>query len=497
MTKRKIILHVGQSKAGSTSIQNYLEQQHDRLAEQGVLFPTSVLARQNPFDKERTPGHRKLLTDIENGDVSAFEAEVARHDPHTLILSVEGLFSDMPADTLHMLRTFFADDDIELVAVLRPQLDWLRSRYVEDVVTGFKSAFTKPFAEYARDTYEDQTLSYRKRLKVLEQTFEATKVSAIALVQGERPLVPRFMEAIGLPVTDAELARGIHANHREKPAALIEAKRRLNTMTRTLETRERLELEKFLRDMAAELAEDLDGSDEDALQWKVPYTDSEFDTLVSGNSALHREGVLDTPLPIGDPGTGDPALGPKARAAMEHLFACGLSDAIEIAGRAEEPKRFRGSALELTQEDATLILSAVRQARVSLHLNAPVTALLAACVDDGLVNLILYPGAAHYRQIAQLEQLDTASPLAAVAIPSAEVSFLRRCLDRLGVVTPDLIVVGGKTTLRPLKLALEKIKPAYLLLVDEATERLPDLLLDGYDVQHANRCLLLRRHSPE
>ena len=495
MKKRKIILHVGQSKAGSTSIQNYLEKQYDRLTERGVLFPTSALSRNNAFDADRTAGHRQLLADIKAGDVSAFEDEVAKHDPHTIILSIEGMFSDLPDDTLKALGDFLGESDIELVAVLRPQLEWLRSRYVEDVMTGFKSAFTDSFAAFAHKVHDSRAISYRRRLTFLAEIFGATKVTAIAMVQREKALVPRFMEAIGLPVTDVDLASNIHSNQRLKHAALLEAKRRLNAITRVLGTTERLDLEHCLAEKAAAIAADDGGQGSDVRQWKVPLTQAEIDGLSSGNRALHREGVIDAQLPIGDLGSTDCGLDQSGLADMEQLFAYGLSKAIEIAARPSERELDRSSPLAWSQKESAEVLSSMLKCRVSLHLNSPATALLASCSDGGLVNLLMYPGAASYRLIGDLEMLQTASPLTGAVVRSEEVSHLARCIDRLGLVEPDLIVVGGKTTPAPLKMAIDRVRPPTLIVLDEAVDRAFGLSLVGYDVHRVGSCLMMRRQD--
>jgi len=495
MKKRKIILHVGQSKAGSTSIQNYLEKQYDRLTQRGVLFPTSVLSRNNAFDADRTAGHRQLLADIKAGDVSAFEDEVAKHDPHTIILSIEGMFSDLPDDTLKALGDFLGDADIELVAVLRPQLEWLRSRYVEDVMTGFKSAFTDSFAAFAHQAHDSRAISYRRRLTFLAEVFGATKVTAIAMVQHKKALVPRFMEAIGLPVTDVDLASNMHSNRRLKHAALLEAKRRLNAITRVLGTTERLDLERCLADKAAAIDVDVGGRGGDVRQWKVPLSQEELDGLASGNRALHREGVIDALLPIGDLGTADCGLDQVGLTDMEQLFAFGLSKAIEIAARPAQREIDRSSPLALSQEESAGILSAMLKCRVSLHLNSPATALLASCIDGGLVNLLMYPGAASYRLSAELEMLHTASPLTGAVVRSEEVSHLTRCIDRLGLLEPDLIVVGGKTTPSPLKMAIDRVRPLILIVLDEAVDRVSGLSLVGYDAHRVGNCLMMRRQD--
>lgn len=496
MPERKIILHVGQSKAGSTSIQNYLEQQYAALAADGILFPTSVFSRKNSFDQERTSGHRQLLSDIKSGDVHAFEEEVAEHQPHTIILSIEGLFSGLPLETLQSLREYLSDDEIELIAVLRPQLDWLRSRYVEEVMTGFQPAFTEPFSTFAHQARDSEALSYRRRLRHISEVFSATKTTAIAMTKRDTALVHLFLEAAGLPIGDVALARKMHSNRRNKAEELIEAKRRLNALTGALETQDRLGLEHSLREHAAVTTTAPSDASHSERHWRTPFEDSELDTMRRDNIALHRDGVLDAPLPIGELGNASEQFPRQAHGQMREIFDYGLSEAIEVAARVTGRSLDRASPMSFTPPEAAAISDAMQGGRVSLHLNSAATATLAACFDSVLVNLLLYPSERSYRLIQQLEQLHTASPMTAVTIATEEVSHLTQCMQKLGLVVPDLIVVGGQTTARPVQLAIERIQPQTLVLLDGAVDHAAGLQSGDYAVESVGCCMILRRNNP-
>jgi len=122
---------------------------------------------------------------------------------------------------------------------------------------------------------------------------------------------------------------------------------------------------------------------------------------------------------------------------------------------------------------------------------------MAACFDGGLVNLLLYTSSRSYRRIAELDRLHTASPLTAVSMRSDEVSHLTRCVEKLGLVAPELIVAGGATTARPVKLAVEQIEPRTLLLLDDAVKHAADLPLRNYDAQSVGRLMILRRRRSD
>ncbi len=197
------------------------------LRECGWLFPRLVMVRQNPFDSARTPGHLHLLKAISSSDTAAFEAEIGAREDAKVIISIENLFSDQPDQILRILGTYFQDWKVSLIAILRPQLDWLQSRYVENVLSGFN---TSPdyFRTHVHRMLKSGALDYEGRLAHLQTILGAGKVTALAF--GE-PLVQRFLEILEIPQTNPALAGEIHANRREKGAFLIEANRRLNILT--------------------------------------------------------------------------------------------------------------------------------------------------------------------------------------------------------------------------------------------------------------------------
>ena len=134
---RRIVLHVGQTKAGSTAIQNYLDTQRQALGSRGWLVPRSLFMRRNPFDPGRTPGHFGLITGLRKNDMEAFEAELDASGCENVVLSVENLFGDQPDDMLIRIGSYLKNWRVEVLAVLRSYPDWAASRYVEEVMNGY------------------------------------------------------------------------------------------------------------------------------------------------------------------------------------------------------------------------------------------------------------------------------------------------------------------------------------------------------------------------
>lgn len=480
---RRVVIHVGQTKAGSTSLQNYLETQRDALLARGVLFPASGLSRKNPFDSTRTSGHLQLFLDLHGGDGAAFGRELAACPHHTLVLSAENLFSDQPDAVLEAAGRHFSQDEVEVWAVLRPQFDWLRSRYVENVLSGF-SAGTETFARFVEIGMERGILDYGARLRHVAGLLGARRIRAVPFLSedpsADGALVPRFLEAAGIPVTDPGAAAGQHSNIREKSPVLVEAKRRLNILCAGLPLSERLEMEHDLRRHHA-------GSpgvpDDPEFRPGIPLGDAALAVLQRSNRTLADAGIMATPLDSGQSGT-DAVADPEAVAG---LVRRGMELATGICARSEDRARLRGCLPRFSFGEYEAMAAALEGGAVSTHLLAPETALLAAMAERRLVRLYLAPSRATWRLSARLDGLMSPSPV---------VARLTSAIGKEVEPPPQIVVAGagtGAAMLAPL-LKLPSVRRAILL--EGARDLVQDLPLSGLFLRNVGRCLFLAK-TPE
>ncbi|WP_118138565.1 hypothetical protein [Oceanicella sp. SM1341] len=148
--ERLCILHAGQHKTGSTTLQNYLTQNAARLQREGVLYPQAgrSAARTQHVDLVRLIAGQPLFSTGE-GLVEAFDEEIARTDHEVLLLSSEFLCSPLYfRPTNRLLQEFLAARGYRLhgVMYLRDQPEYLNSAYAERVKMGREH---RPFAEFA------------------------------------------------------------------------------------------------------------------------------------------------------------------------------------------------------------------------------------------------------------------------------------------------------------------------------------------------------------
>jgi hypothetical protein len=144
----RVLLHIGQSKTGTSAIQAFLTLNRLSLGEAGVLYP-AVKVGGMPIDlgahnavADSLVGMSRFPHLTADEYFSQFFEEARRIDANLLILSAEHFFGGEPriwAVTDHQayfelyrkkvekLATYLKGHDVSLLVYLRPQLDWLAS----------------------------------------------------------------------------------------------------------------------------------------------------------------------------------------------------------------------------------------------------------------------------------------------------------------------------------------------------------------------------------
>lgn len=136
----RLLLHIGATKTGSTSLQHFLDANRPALLRLGIWTPEFGLFRQSdrPW---KTAGHANFLRAASAGKaglrkallggLGALERLGAR--PHTVVLSSEAFFLSPDATALIDYLDGFR---VEMVVYLRRQDDWAEAQYCEFVAGG-------------------------------------------------------------------------------------------------------------------------------------------------------------------------------------------------------------------------------------------------------------------------------------------------------------------------------------------------------------------------
>jgi hypothetical protein len=220
-----LVLHVGSGKTGTTSIQNFLAKNRDRLAELGFLYPRSPgkvrhtrvsLSVLPDHVVDRAPAwHRQGFTstaDFRETFHRKLRAELARADLPRVILSDEALFGtrEESQQRLRMLTDDIARS-VRLVVYLRRQDDHLASRYQQRVKTGE----TQRLEERVRLLDLSGLYDYRARLDKWQRVLEP---SLLVVRPFERVRFPDgslhqdFLDAAGIDARADELEQVTQLN---------------------------------------------------------------------------------------------------------------------------------------------------------------------------------------------------------------------------------------------------------------------------------------------
>lgn len=377
---RKVVFHVGMTKAGSTVLQNFMDARREELLEKGFLFPRSVFTRKDPYDPLRTSGHLELLRLLSKGSRTAFEREIRKTVAgcHTLVLSAETVMMKPRPPGLDRLRSLLRNADIHLVALVREQSGWLSSFYYEAVTKGWHRD-TRSFDRFCSDVIEDDTLLYSRTLSDICTILGTRSLRVLhydrLLSQGN--LITEFLNLIGCDIqpTDEDIAR--RDNRSQIWPDAVEAHRRLNTLIRAVPSSISLELSHILRNEAARMARD-GALAAGPLTPSAPVRRTIMDQIGPSNAQLSRDHLNGQAFGP-DPAWPDMHRQAPDESAIGMLFEYGLKCLADL----EMDKN--GTRLPWKPREARFILRCCAAARVILCHGADRAMLVAAGLGGRLI----------------------------------------------------------------------------------------------------------------
>lgn len=132
--KKKIYIHIGPHKTGTTTIQFSMNFNKNALLKKGVYYPDSGLV------SDSLPGHHNLAWELSgnyrfsenHGTWSDLTAELARSNFESVILSSEDLCA-LPRDKILQIHDYLADYDVFIVTYARRQDQRLQSAWSEKI----------------------------------------------------------------------------------------------------------------------------------------------------------------------------------------------------------------------------------------------------------------------------------------------------------------------------------------------------------------------------
>ncbi len=135
---RKLILHIGYPKTGTTTLQAFLARNGAALTARGVIYPSAGLVHEAHYGVNFALGlalHDRPEGFQVSGTIPAdIAAEADASGVDTVVLSSEYFITAKPA-AIRRVREFFADFEVRIVCYLRRHDDALESAYAQAVKT--------------------------------------------------------------------------------------------------------------------------------------------------------------------------------------------------------------------------------------------------------------------------------------------------------------------------------------------------------------------------
>lgn len=192
---KRLIVHIGPHKTGSTAIQKYFFKHYSGLLENGVLYPHA--GRHPDFPNQHwLLGHAVCTNDASY--LKKFAADLATEieaaNPETVILSTEALARKTAGRSQYaMIAELFPNAQIEWAVLLRNPSSLVKSLYSEHVRRGLLS-YPQVMSSLAHPEYIGQL----GRLCNLAEAAACGRVRLASFDEIKGNLVENFLEMLGL-----------------------------------------------------------------------------------------------------------------------------------------------------------------------------------------------------------------------------------------------------------------------------------------------------------
>ncbi len=177
MPSKKLILHIGSNKTGSSSIQQFLARNRKRLARRGISFPTAgatVYGNHSRMARDLQRYCSGVSPGAEAWDEFVIEARTT--SSHMVVVSGEAFWTFGPnGEPFQLLTESVRDlfDEVNILCYLRRQDEYLRSCYVQGLRSGRTAENFEDYVESAVNGDRRWSFDYADRLAHWAEQFGA------------------------------------------------------------------------------------------------------------------------------------------------------------------------------------------------------------------------------------------------------------------------------------------------------------------------------------
>jgi len=236
MKNKRLFLHIGTLKTGSTLIQFFCMKNRRKLLDEGVLFPNADITMRPDGGRIRSSGHYSFIPALMNDNLAVFkelEAEIAKHNNVTKVILSSENFSIHP-ELISKLRMYLGQfKEVKIIVYLRRQDLYLESIYTEFISGGWRKLSKTPI-EFFGDCLDGKgpvECNYYNLLEPWAKAFGKTNILVRPFEQKqwvEGDLIKDFLNALNLPWRNNYVPPGNTAKNVSPPAGAVEIIRNLN-----------------------------------------------------------------------------------------------------------------------------------------------------------------------------------------------------------------------------------------------------------------------------
>lgn len=220
----RTIIHIGQHKTGTTSIQHYLRNHKIELAKNGLYVPDSLLGYDNPshfilnvysLDQNRSSAMKDRLKATNSSEFfmeleQNLEFDIAQHYQRAneegckdIIWSNEGLYLLNSVREYKKLKELFYKHSSEIVCICCfREFESYRMSYMEQLKKhGINFSDDKDSYRYVEA--DSWLFDYKQKKEILGQVFD----QVIFFSYSKENMIEAFMEKIGYLATDTDSIR--------------------------------------------------------------------------------------------------------------------------------------------------------------------------------------------------------------------------------------------------------------------------------------------------
>lgn len=217
-SNRRIVLHIGSPKCGSTYLQRVMLQNQKHLLKHGIRYPHSG---------GEHPGNAAGIAGITDKQLSNWYKD----DCHTVVLSHEDLLSLPPRGAVLSDLTAQQGVDVELVCFLRPFNEFIYGDYSQFMKQNFPARLQDRLP-YGGQTFEEFTVSRVRNMHTAGGLKSWQKVipHASLRLESHRNIRPTLQDMLDLPanldwtVPPDQINRSLRVADCEALAAAIDRK---------------------------------------------------------------------------------------------------------------------------------------------------------------------------------------------------------------------------------------------------------------------------------